>query len=205
MTCIVGIEHETGVYIGGDSATIAGWTLELTDRPKVFRVGEFLIGVAGSPRVAGLIRHTLAPPPVPKKAKRLDRYMVTEFVPAMRAALFEGAAEKHLNDVAAVPDSSALLVGVRGRLYQVYSDYQVTGALGGYSAIGCADAVALGSLFSTATETRLAFELDPEPRVLIALSAAEAHNIGVRGPFIIEHLPTTPKAPAPAARKQAAR
>ena len=197
MTCIVGVEHETGVYIGGDSATIAGWTLELTGRPKVFRVGEFLIGAAGSPRVSGLIRHAFAPPPVPAKAKKLDRYMVTEFVPMLRAVLADAGAERKMHEVAAVPDSSTFLVGVRGRLFTIWSDYQVTHALHRYSAVGCATDVALGALHALRN-----MEVSPEDMVWAALGAAEGHNIGVREPFVVKFLPT-PQAPAPAASKRA--
>lgn len=197
MTCIVGIQHETGVYIGGDSATISGWTLELTGRPKVFRVGEFLIGVSGSPRVSGLLRHAFAPPPIPKKAKHLERYMVTAFVPALRAVLGDAGAEKKQHEVAEIDGGSAVLVGVRGRLFEVHADYQVTFQQVGYGAIGCGAIVALGALHVAYGEN-----LPPHDRVIYALGAAEAHNIGVRGPFIIEVLPT-PEAPAPAASKRA--
>jgi len=193
VTCIVGIQHETGVYIGGDSATISGWTLELTGRPKVFRVGEFLFGVSGSPRVSGLVRHAFMPPPVPKKAKHLDGYMVTEFVPALRAVLGEAAAEKKQHDVAGIDGNSNILVGIRGRLFEIHSDYQVTFQQTGYGAIGCGGDIALGALHVATGE-----DLPPRDRVIYALGAAEAHNIGVRGPFIIEFLPTPPKAPAPA-------
>lgn len=185
MTCIVGVETKGGVWIGGDSATIAGWSIELTGRPKVFRVGEFLIGVAGSPRVSGLLRHAFNPPPVPKKSKRLDGYMVTKFVPALRAVLGEAAAEKRQHDVAGIDGSSHIMVGVRGRLIEVQSDYQVTYMQAGYGAIGCADEVALGALHAL---SNAAPQREPRELVLAALEAAQAHNIGVRGPFIIERL-----------------
>lgn len=200
MTVIVGVQHETGVYIGGDSATISGWTLELTGRPKVFRVGEFLFGVSGSPRVSGLICHAFAPPPVPKKAKHLDRYMVTKFIPTLRAVLGEAAAEKKQHDVAGIDGNSNVLVGVRGRLFEIHSDYQVTYNQPGYGAIGCGGDIALGALHVATGE-----DLPPRDRVIYALGAAEAHNMGVCGPFIIEHLPHTPQAPAPASSSSRAR
>lgn len=204
MTCIVGIEHETGVYIGGDSAGIAGWQLTVRADPKVFQVGEFLYGMAGSFRLGNLLRYAFMPPPLPKKRKHLHAYMATDFVDALRVVVDAGGYREKKNEVESLHNAS-VLVAVRDRLFDLDNDFQIGIPASGYTAIGCGSEVALGSLFSTATETRLAFELDPETRVLIALSAAEAHNIGVRGPFIIEHLPTPPKVTAPAARKQAAR
>jgi hypothetical protein len=59
--------------------------------------------------------------------------------------------------------------------------------------------VALGALHALTIGIGLAH---PRDCIVAALSAAEAHNIGVRHPFIIEVLPH-PQAPAPAASKRA--
>ena len=201
MTCIVGIEHETGVYIGGDSAGIAGWELTVRADPKVFRVGEFLYGIAGSFRMGNLLRYAFVPPPPPKKRKHLDAYMVTAFIDTLRAVVEAGGTREKKNEVESLHNSS-FLVAVRGRLFEIDSDFQVGRPASGYAAIGCGSSVALGALHALVVGVGLTH---PTDCVAAALRAAEAHNIGVRGPFIIEHLPTTPKAPAPAARKQAAR
>ena len=201
MTCIVGIEHETGVYIGGDSAGIAGWELTVRADPKVFRVGEFVYGIAGSFRMGNLLRYAFLPPPPPKKRKHLDAYMVTAFVDTLRAVVEAGGTREKKNEVESLHNSS-FLVAVRGRLFEIDSDFQVGRPASGYAAIGCGSSVALGALHALVVGVGLTH---PTDCVAAALRAAEAHNIGVRGPFIIEHLPTTPKAPAPAARKQAAR
>lgn len=207
MTCIVGIEHETGVYIGGDSAGIAGWELTVRADPKVFHFGQFVYGIAGSFRMGNLLRYAFVPPPPPKKRKHLDAYMVTAFVDTLRAVVEAGGYRERKNEVESL-HNGCFLVGVRGRLYEIDSDLQVGRPASGYTAIGCGSSVALGSLYTTDDTEHTADGLvtyPPEVRIYRALGAAEAHNIGVRGPFIIEYLPTPPKAPAPAARKQAAR
>lgn len=183
MTCIVGVATAQGVWIGGDSAAMTGWTLHLIGDPKVFRVGEFLIGAAGSPRVSGLVRQAFAPPLLPKKAKKLDAYMVADFVPALRAVLVDAGTEKKMHEVVGVPAESAFLVGVRGRLFTVYSDYQVVHWQSGYSAVGCGQEAALGALHALQGTG-----VQPPAMVAAALRASEAHNIGVRGPFVIESL-----------------
>lgn len=194
MTCIVGIEHETGVYIGGDSAGVAGWTVVVRADSKVFRVGEFLIGIAGCFRMGNLLRYAFDPPALPVDDADLERYMVAEFVPAVRAVLENGGQRKKEAEVESMAEGS-FLVGVRGRLFQIGDDFQVGRNAAGYDAIGSGSLIALGALYCTGR----GFSLAPPDRIGLALRAAEAHNIGVRAPFVIEVLLTTTKAPAPAA------
>ena len=205
MTCIVGIQHETGVYIGGDSAGIAGWELTVRADPKVFRVGEFLYGIAGSFRMGNLLRYAFVPPPPPKKRKHLDAYMVTAFIDTLRAVVEAGGTREKKNEVESLHNSS-FLAAVRGQLFEIDSDFQVGRPASGYAAIGCGSSAALGALHATvAVRDALGLDLSGSDPLSIALRAAEAHNIGVRGPFIIEHLPTIPKATAPAASSSKAR
>ena len=75
------------------------------------------------------------------------------------------------------------LVGVRGRLFAVYDDYQVASAADGFAAVGCGDQVALGALYATAGTG-----MRPRARVRTALAAAERFSGGVRGPFVVEKL-----------------
>ena len=51
MTAIAGLVHDGKVYIGGDSAGVAGMDLHLRSDPKVFTVGEFVIGYTTSFRM----------------------------------------------------------------------------------------------------------------------------------------------------------
>lgn len=198
MTCVVGIQHETGVYIGGDSAGVAGWKLTVRADPKVFRVGEFLYGIAGSFRMGNLLRYAFVPPPPPRKRKHLHAYMATAFVDTLRAVVEAGGYRERKNEVESLHNGS-VLIGIHGWLFDLDNDFQIGIPADGYTAIGCGSEVALGSLYTTQEENGSTEFYHPEIRVHRALEAAEAHNIGVRGPFIIEVLPTPPKAPAPAA------
>ena len=45
MTCIVGLVHEGVVYIGGDSAGVAGLSLTVRADEKVFRNSDFFDGL----------------------------------------------------------------------------------------------------------------------------------------------------------------
>lgn len=186
MTCIVGVETKDGVWIGGDSAGISGWTVSLHRDPKVFRVGHFLYGCCGSFRVRDVLRFGFTPPELPDDDERLDRYMVTEFVPALRACLGEAGVRRKSDDVESIKNAS-FLAGVRGRLYDVDGDFQIGQPMEGYSACGSGCEVALGALHVMRGTGGLV-EYPPELRMVRALEAAAAHNIGVRAPFTIKKL-----------------
>jgi ATP-dependent protease HslVU (ClpYQ) peptidase subunit len=173
MTCIVGIAHNGKVYIGGDSAGVGGsYELSVRADRKVFRNGDFIMGFTSSFRMGQLLAQALTPP---KRYPEDDvyKFMVTNFVDAVRTCLKAGGyAEKH-NDA---ERGGTFLVGYAGRLFSIYGDYQVGENADGYAACGCGEQIALGSLHSTEGQP-------PERRIDAALRAAERFSGGVRAPF----------------------
>lgn len=178
MTCIVGLEHNGRVYIGGDSAGVSDYDLTVRADEKVFRSGPFVMGFCGSFRMGQLLRYRLEAPKLPKDPDDLDRWMVCEFVDAVRECL---AAGDHLKKKAGHESEGEFLVGVRGRLFTVQADFQVARSSHTYDAVGCGANLALGSLFTSEG-------VSPRKRVQVALYAAEQFSAGVRGPFTIEEL-----------------
>ena len=175
MTCVAGLVHKGRVFIGGDSAGVSGWSLSVRADAKVFRRGEFVFGFTTSFRMGQLLAHAFTAPPLPKKRAELDRYMVVDFIDAART-LFKGSGFAVAKD--GREEGGEFLVGVRGRLFHVASDYQVGALADRLHAIGCGADVALGALLVTSG-------LAPERRIRTALMAAERCNNGVRGPFRI--------------------
>jgi ATP-dependent protease HslVU (ClpYQ) peptidase subunit len=172
MTAVVGLIEGGKVYIGADSAGVSGLNLTVRADAKVFRRKRYLFGFTTSFRMGQLIRYSLV---LPKPTGNLDAFMSTTFVDALRDCLKSGGWAAKDNDR---EEGGTFLVGVRGRLYAVYGDYQVGKAADGFAAVGCGDQVALGALFATADAG-----LSPRRRVLGALAAAERFSAGVRGPF----------------------
>ena len=176
MTCIVGLVDGRNVWIGGDSAGVAGRSLTVRRDPKVFRRGDFLFGATSSFRMIQLIQYSLD---VPQKKTRqcVDAYLRTVFINALRKCLSEGgyAIKKDGAETA-----GTFLMGYRSRLFEVDSDYQVGESHDPYSAVGCGSDYALGSLYSTKGA--------PRGRMLTALRAAENMSTGVRGPFLVRTL-----------------
>ena len=173
MTCIVGIEQDGFVHIGGDSAGLSGWSLTVRADEKVFINEPFVMGFTSSFRMGQLLRYKLT---VSGKPAEMDdvEYMSTWFVDAARQCLKTGGFATVENGR---EGGGSFLVGYNGRLYLIGSDFQVGRAADGYSAVGCGADIALGVLYATVG-------LDPPTRISLALSAAERFSGGVRGPFL---------------------
>jgi hypothetical protein len=105
--------------------------------------------------------------------------MVTSFVDAVRECLKVGGYAKKEHEV---ERGGVFLVGHRGRLFLVESDYQVGESLNGYEACGCAEQTIQGVFYATKGTA-------PDKRMQLALCAAEHHSAGVRGPFSIVVVP----------------
>ena len=177
MTCIVGLIHDGKVYMGGDSAGVAGLDLTVRRDSKVFRVGqneEFLIGFTSSFRMGQLLRYTFEPGEC--AGDDVERYMAVDFVDATRDCLKKGGFATLKDGVEA---AGSFLVGFRGRLFSVASNYQVGEAQLPHDAVGSGAQVALGSLYASVAE------VSPEARLRTALAAAEQYSAGVRRPFYV--------------------
>jgi len=175
MTCVAAVVHNNVVYMGADSAGVAGLDLTVRADQKVFTNGDFLIGFTSSFRMGQLLRYAFDPPKYREDEKDLYKYMVTDFVNAVRTCLKGGG---YAQADKGEEIGGCFLVGVRGRLFQIESDYQVGESVQPYSAIGCGEDYALGVLSVTHT-------VDPENRIRLALSSAEKFSAGVRSPFIV--------------------
>jgi hypothetical protein len=168
-----------GVLIGGDSAGVNGYDVRIREDAKVFVNGPFLIGYTSSFRMGQLLRFRFSPA---NQSDHTDdyEYMATVFVDAVREC-FGTYGIKHVENE--VESGGSFLVGYRGRLYEIESDFQVGMYADGYSAVGCGASYALGSLATSDGKT-------PRLRVQKALEVAERFSAGVRSPFVIEELRT---------------
>jgi ATP-dependent protease HslVU (ClpYQ) peptidase subunit len=179
MTCIVGISENGHVYIGGDSAGVAGLDLRIRRDEKVFRNGEFVFGCTTSFRMIQLLRYKLS---VPKRHQDVDvmAYMTTIFIDCVREVLKNGGfASKEKES----EQGGTFVVGYEGQLFKIYDDYQVAWSADGFDACGCGEAYALGSLYCTRNA-----ESTPNQRLERALESAAHFSAGVIGPFNFETL-----------------
>ncbi len=177
MTCVIGLVATDRVYIGVDSAAVAGWTRRVTEVKKVFRRGPFLIGYTTSFRMGQLLEHHLEVPKQPPGMADMT-FMVTTFVESARK-LFK---EKGFAKVESNSESGGqFLVGYRGCLYAIESDFQVQQQADGFDAIGSGSDYALGAM-------AVLGDVAPTARIKRSLAAAARFNMGVCAPFYVRSL-----------------
>ena len=175
MTCIVGLVEDGTVYMGGDSAGVAGFDMTVRADEKVFHNGGYLMGFTSSFRMGQLLRYAFEPPEI-KDGEEINKFMATRFVDAVRQCLKDGgyARKKDEEEI-----GGAFLVGYKGHLFTIHSDYQVAISSFKFDVVGCGESYAKGALYSIEPG------LSPEVKVEMALRAAEQFSAGVRRPFTI--------------------
>ena len=173
MTCIVGLVDKGNVYIGGDSAGVAGLSISIRNDEKVFVNGPFIMGFTTSFRMGQLLQYKLT---IPKQTTNQSdmEYMVTDFIDSVRRCFAE-------NGFGKLPDKDHheggnFLVGYNGKLYNIDHDFQVGVPSLQYDAVGCGEDIAKGSLYSTKGK-------EPTARIKLALEAASTFSAGVAPPF----------------------
>lgn len=171
MTCIIGLKENGKVWIGADSAVSDGWEIRTLNENKVFKVGELLFGFAGSPRIMQIIQYHLALSQ--SNAYHDDRtFLVRVLVEDMRAILETYGIDKDSYDLG----KSSCIVGYRGEIYTIYSDFQLHSVNDNLLAIGSGSSYALGAM-------HVLKELEPKKRILKALEASAYFATTVQKPF----------------------
>jgi ATP-dependent protease HslVU (ClpYQ) peptidase subunit len=179
VTCIVGVEEDGKVVIGGDSAGVDGW-LRRTVRAdaKVFTNGPFIMGFTTSFRMGQLLRYNLKVAAKPEGVDD-DEYMSTWFIDAVRACLKTGGYAKVEYQR---EEGGVFLVGYHGHLYAVEDDFQVGRSVETFAAVGCGATLALGALHALRS---WGASLSAEEAVVRALESAQHFSAGVAAPFVV--------------------
>jgi len=191
MTCIVGIIDNGKVWIGGDSAGVSGLDVTVRKDTKVFKNGEFLIGYTSSFRMGQLLRFKFKPPKYypDQHNDNAYKYMCTDFIDAVKKCFKEDGYSRIKSNEEL---GGCFLVGFKGRLFEIESDFQVGESIDNYNSVGCGQDYAKGCIFSLIQEyDRIEGHHGKDaPKYVIeeALQAAEHFSGGVRSPFIIESI-----------------
>lgn len=192
MTCIAAaVDPDGTIWMGADSVGLQGDCVRIDRRSKVFRVGAFLIGSAGSQRVGQILEYTFDPPAI---ASDLTAYMVREFVPALRAHMDTEGAEIKQDSQRARYDGHCV-IGIDGQLFEIDTGYAVVNPRAPFYAIGCASQEAMAAMF---TARSLVEGIPAKKIVQCGLEAAAEFDINIRPPFTVLSLPSGPKAESPA-------
>jgi ATP-dependent protease HslVU (ClpYQ) peptidase subunit len=175
MTCIVGLQHQGIIYIGGDSLATTDDVVNTRLDEKVFFNGPMVIGFTHSFRMGQLLRYSLKIPRHTSDKSDME-YLTTTFINTVRKLYTtKGFLRKSTNEEEL---GGTFLLGYKGKLYSVADDFQITTSADDYMACGSGWEIALGALYATPT-------LDPILRINRALAAASHFHVTVRDPFVI--------------------
>jgi ATP-dependent protease HslVU (ClpYQ) peptidase subunit len=138
MTCIVGLEANGKVFLGGDIQG-TGWNNKVVHtQPKVFNKKGVIFGYTTSYRFGQILEHGLQDPVIPEDETDIYRWLITTVVPDIRSALKAADYEGGGN----------CLIGVKGQLWELQNDFSVLRSVKGYGAVGSGYEYAMGSLFT---------------------------------------------------------
>ncbi len=180
MTCIVGLKRGEKIYMGGDSAGVAGLDLIVRADQKVFKKNNFIFGFTSSFRMGQLLRFCFTPPPH-HPSKDVYEYMVSDFVNGLRTCMKDGGFARKKDEE---ESGGTFLVGYKKRLFKIEEDYQVGESVFNFDSCGCGSRHALGALHILTKEGKH----KPEQAVRQALATAQQFSAGVREPFHVLEL-----------------
>lgn len=167
MSVVAGLVDNGEVYMAADSGCMSldhSWIRE-DDTPKVWRQEQFLVGVVGKQRVADIIMEDIVPE---------RKVTPVEFADLVRVALKMRGALKIRDAIETM--EAEILLGWRGGLYHVVSDFGVFVPREKYHAIGAGAQYALGALHVMAGQDWV-----PGTKVDMAVEAASAFSPYVSG------------------------
>ncbi len=139
--------------------------------------------MSGNPRMYGILKYNfdipedICPDPL--------EYFHKIFIPKFRECLSENGFLVVSDEVESV--QTWTLIGYRGRIFELNSDFHIFETSLPYHAIGCGASEALGCLYglNDLMDAELANPLRPESKIHLALRASEAFDCHVRRPFTI--------------------
>jgi len=158
MTIIAAWTDGENAVIGGDSGAFDDGSAITTTNPKVWRSGDYLVGVSGSFRIMELIH----------QSNLGETHQVRDFL----------LTQSEKTGFPSSPDWGVLVVGLDG-IWEIGSDFSVVKSSERYNAIGSAGLAALSALHVLESVD----DLSPQGRMKLTLAAAMYHTTYVRKPF----------------------
>jgi ATP-dependent protease HslVU (ClpYQ) peptidase subunit len=168
MTCIAVVRHENKIYMAGDRGASDDDTVLTLTTPKVWKLGPYLIGYAGT-LDGERIRHNFNPY-VPD-IKNIDKFMQTKFIKQLRTFYTEWWIDT-------TKDADlGLIICIKGQIYEHNAiDMSLSKYTLDYLAMGSGAAYAYGSLHASEKSK------DPRKRVVNAINAAIKFSPSCVGP-----------------------
>lgn len=183
MTTIAAVQGPSWAIIGFDSQVSEsdGRKYQLPDdAAKCFEVGQYVIGVAGDLRVVNILSNSFVPPEPPRTVgKKLDKFLISRFIPSLRRTFDHNSYGKEWKD-----EGALLIVAVNGIIYEIGPNFDCIRDTRGLYAIGSGGNFALGALVALDEPGRRTLR-KAEQMVTTAMFAAASLDSGTSEPITI--------------------
>ena len=169
MSCLIAYKSGNKVYLGADgAATEEDGDIRPIKTKKIFRVGDYLIGYAGSIR-SGQIVQTIDPPE-----------SIEELVEAIRTKMEEFGCLA-VTDASTSLTQSCFIIIYKDNIYELLSDFQLNEVDGNFTTIGCGAPYAYGAMHVIQEE-----DSSPSQKIAKALKVVSNYHAAVRPPYMVE-------------------
>jgi ATP-dependent protease HslVU (ClpYQ) peptidase subunit len=190
VTAIIGYIDADGIWMIADSMASDGHIGRAIKTPKITRVGNALVGTAGSPLLKDIIAQHIDELNVFEGHG--DRNNVLLFVSKLKQLLVDDDILKEYEGEKLTPDFSSLLVAYDQALYEVQHNFTVIEYAEQYGAIGAGQEMALGIVEAM---IRLYSMDDPRHSLNMAMQIISRFVLSVGPPFFTAFLPGGDPAP----------
>lgn len=189
MTTIVAVQGQSWAVVGFDSrVTEEGGRSYTLGRgsAKVVKNGQYLLGAAGDVRAINILAYAFQPPKaLDLTGIRLDRFMTSKFVPALRECFEDhGYAAKESKEQA--QHGSTVLAIVNGQIYEIDEDYAWVRDTTGIYSFGSGGDYAIGAMYAKSGDDIAGLNMsDVQKLIRESLHIAAKLDIGSGPPFHI--------------------
>lgn len=194
MTTIVALQLDNAAVAATDSRlteyfgeTWSEYSTLAPSNPKLASNGKYILGAAGDLRAINILHHAFQPPACPPnlKGRKLDHFVTTKFIPALRACFDEqGYSQPENKDGKdhAAQHGSQILCMINNSIYIIDGDYSWYTNSTGIYAIGSGSGYALGALSAIAPSARSNVQ-NAKKALTKALSISARFDPATGGPF----------------------
>lgn len=195
MTTILAFQGDGFAVVSVDSRISSmddsGFAFQITTlgegSSKVAKNGKYLLGAAGDVRAINILHHVFQPPPPPPgiKGKKLDHFMTTKFIPALRECFEkQGYAAPETDTSTHIAEhSSTILVVVHATIYVVEGDYSWTSDYNKIYGLGTGSSYALGAMNALVSSKKNLTSSQVKNMTLKALRIASMYDPYTGPPF----------------------
>jgi len=188
VTTIIAVQGQSWAVVGFDSRVTeeSGRSYVLgRGSAKVLKNGPYLLGAAGDVRAINILAYAFSPPkPTPDLVGvRLDRFITSQFVPALRECFEDhGYAARESKEQAS--HGSVVLAIIHGQIYEIGEDYAWVRDTTGIYSFGSGGDYALGAMYATSGDSFANSGVTETQRIVReSLNVAARLDVGTGPPF----------------------